>query len=37
MLLNGDTLYMKVVDFNGIYNFMVLSFLIWGRYNTQKN
>jgi hypothetical protein len=31
MLSNEDTFYTKVVALNEIYNFVALSFYIWGR------
>jgi hypothetical protein len=31
MILNEDDFYMKIVALDEIYNFLVLSFLIWDR------
>jgi hypothetical protein len=31
ILTNRDIFYIKVIALNGIYKFLVLSFLIWGR------
>jgi hypothetical protein len=32
---NGDTLYMKIIDFDEIYNFVVQTFFIWSHLQTQ--
>ena len=29
--LNEDNFYMKIIDLDEIYNFLVLSFFIWSR------
>jgi hypothetical protein len=31
MMLDEDELYIKIVALDEIYNFVVLSFFIWGR------
>ena len=32
-----DNFYMQIVDLDEIYNFVVLSFFIWGQLNARKN
>ena len=35
MNLDGDQLYMKIVDLDEIYNFVVQTFFIWSHLVTQ--
>ena len=35
MNLDGDKLYMKIVDLDNIYNFVVQTFFIWSHLGAQ--
>ena len=35
MNLNGNKLYMKIVDLDEIYNFLVQTFFIWSNLSAQ--
>jgi hypothetical protein len=37
MMSDKDTLYMKIVGIDEIYKFLVLNFVIWCHYDSQKN